>query len=296
MTIQENVPLAPLSTLHVGGPARYFVAVSSIGDLRDALSWAGDHALPFLILGGGSNMLIRDEGYPGLVIKMENRSLEFGQRAAANGQRDMIAGAGVITRVAATKALEQGLRGMEHLAGIPGTIGGAIRGNAGSFGSETKDHLSRVEVLRRTPRGWEEEVLPKDASAFAYRDSAFKRDSAYVVCRAVFALNEGDRSEGERLVREDLAARRQQQPYEFPSVGSVFKNPRPDISAGKLIDAAGCKGLAVGGAEVSTKHANFIVNRGQATAADILSLIADVKKRVGDHAGVELEEEIVVAP
>jgi len=285
--IRENVPLAPLSTLHVGGPARYLVAASSVGDLCDALSWAEDRSLLFLILGGGSNMLIRDEGYPGLIVKMEQRTIEV-------AERELLAGAGAATRLAVITAVRHGLRGLEHLAGIPGTIGGAVRGNAGSFGSETKDYLTRVEVLHLTPHGWEEEVLPKEVLAFGYRDSLFKHDPAYVVCRAVFALATGGVAEGERLVQEDLAARKQTQPYEFPSVGSVFKNLRPDLPAAKLIEAAGGKGLARGGAEVSTKHANFIVNRGGATAAEVLALIADIKQRVFDVAGITLEEEIVI--
>jgi UDP-N-acetylmuramate dehydrogenase len=287
MIVRENVPLAPFSTLHVGGRARYFVAAPSCTSLCEALSWAEDHALPFFILGGGSNTLFRDEGFPGIVIKMEQRGITV-------SGTELRAHAGVVTRLAVTTSVHRGLTGLERLAGIPGTIGGAVRGNAGSFGSETKDLLTRVEVLHRTPRGWEEEVLPRESLTFGYRDSLFKRDPSYVICRAAFALTEGDDSQGERLVLEDLARRRQKQPYEFPSVGSVFKNPRSDLPAGKLIEASGCKGLRVGGAVVSTKHANFIVNVGRAGAADVLQLIAEVQKRVHDHAGVMLEEEIVI--
>lgn len=286
--LQEYVPLDRYSTLHVGGPARYFVPVSTLRGIGDALAWAGEKNLPHFILGGGANFFCRDEGFPGLVIKMENRALAF-------DRQQMTAEAGVVTRMAVLKAVERGLRGMERLAGIPGTIGGAVRGNAGAFGMETKDRLARVSALRKTAAGWKEETLPKEELFFAYRDSTFKRaPSSFVVWSATFDLEAGDRATGERLVAEDFAERKAKQPYEFPSVGSVFKNPPGQQSAGALVESLGMKGLRVGDAEISVKHANFIVNRGHATAADALALMTEVKKRVFDTHGIRLEEEIVV--
>jgi UDP-N-acetylmuramate dehydrogenase len=139
------------------------------------------------------------------------------------------------------------------------------------------------------------ETLPKESISFSYRTSTFKQDSSYVVCAVTFALQPGDAKAGEQAVEDDLRSRRMSQPYEFPSMGSVFTNPASKVYAGKLIDEAGLKGLRIGGAEVSEKHANFIINRGGATVADILSLIAEIKRRVREHSGIELHEEIVVA-
>lgn len=294
MTVEEHVSLGPYSTLHVGGPARFFVRVTSLSNLKEALSWAEDRAVPWFILGGGANFFCRDEGFPGLVVKMENRGLTWGgsqeKRAA-----EMTAEAGVVTRLAVLDAARRGLRGMEHLAGIPGTVGGAVRGNAGAFGMETKDQLLCVRVLTRTSEGWKEDVFPKEVLRFAYRDSTFKKETGkYVIWSATFGLDVGDRAACERRVEEDLRLRKERQPYEFPSVGSIFKNPSPDRTAGMLVEAAGLKGTRIGGAEVSTKHANFVVNRGSATATDVLSLIAEIRKRVFACSGVLLEEEIHV--
>lgn len=286
--IEENISLARYSSLHVGGDGRYFTRVSTLTELHEVLLWATERGLPWFILGGGSNFFCRQEGFPGLVIKMENRNI-------AIGHGELTADAGAITRLAVTQAVRQGLRGMERLAGIPGTIGGAVRGNAGAFGMETKDRLARVHVLRRSPRGWEEDILPKEQLTFAYRDSTFKRDpSLAVVWRATFSLERGDVAEGERLVNEDLAARRAKQPYEFPSVGSVFTNPSTDRPSGALVEVAGLKGYRIGGAEVSTKHANFIVNRGGATAADVSALIAEMQRRVFEASGISLVPEISI--
>lgn len=288
MTLEELVPLAKYSTLHVGGTARYFVRVTRKEDLQHALTWAGERAHPWCIIGGGANFFCRDAGFPGLVIKMENRALSF-------DNNEMTAEAGVLTRIGVRAAVERGFRGMERLAGIPGTMGGAVRGNAGAFGMETSRHLTRVHVLERTARGWEENIVPREQLFFAYRDSTFKREQGrFAIWSATFSLPGGNRAEGERLVDSDLAERKKKQPYEFPSVGSVFKNPAPETPAGHLIESAGLKGLRAGGAEVSTKHANFIVNRGGATASDVLSLIAEIKKRVRENFGVDLEEEIVI--
>lgn len=295
MRPDEHVPLAPFSTLHVGGEARYFLRVGSLERLLSALRWAEDHQMPWRLLGGGANMFCRPEGFPGLVLKMEARGLAIKAPRSERSWGELTAEAGVLIRLAASEAVRRGFRGLEHLAGIPGTIGGAVRGNAGSFGTETADHLVRARVVRKTVSGWEEEVLPKSQLQFSYRDSLIKREpQGFVVWNATFALPPGDIAAGDQLIREDLMVRREKQPYEFPSVGSVFKNPSPEQPAGALIERAGLKGLRHGGAEVSLKHANFIVNRGEASAADVLLLIEDVKARVFENSGVRLEEEIVI--
>lgn len=286
--IEHRVPLAQYSTLHVGGKADALARVTSLTGLRESLSWADDRGLPWFLLGGGANFFCRDEGFPGLVIKMENRVIDV-------GHGEVTAEAGALTRLVALKAVDQGLRGMERLAGIPGTIGGAVRGNAGAFGMETKDHLTRIRVLGRTTAGWEEKTLPRDQLFFAYRDSIIKREPKdYVVWSATFTLEPGDKVAGGWLVAQDFAERKAKQPYEYPSVGSIFKNPSPSQPAGKLIESAGLKGVRIGGAEISLKHANFIVNRGGATARDVLALIQRVKQSVFDTHGITLAEEIVI--
>ncbi|TSC72415.1 MAG: UDP-N-acetylmuramate dehydrogenase [Parcubacteria group bacterium Gr01-1014_38] len=296
MDVQEHVSLARYSTLHVGGEARYFVRIADLEVLRAALNWAADRDLPWFILGGGANFFCRDEGFPGLVIRIESRSVTL-TPGSVPGTGELTADAGALTRLAVIEAVRRSFRGLERLAGIPGTIGGAVRGNAGAFGVETKDRLSKVGVLRLTPEGWHEDVLPREQLSFGYRDSTFKREPAgYVIWNATFSLDAGNPEEGERLVNDDLAARKAKQPYEFPSVGSVFKNPSVERPAGALIEAAGFKGRRIGGAEVSVKHANFIVNRGGATATDVLALIKQIEREVLEAFGISLEKEIVVLP
>lgn len=287
LTIEERVPLAPYTTMHVGGPARYVVSIQTFQQLLDALSFASDKDIPIFCLGGGSNILIPDEGFPGCVLKMEARGITI-------SGREVTAEAGAITRLVAMKAVEHGLLGLESIAGIPGTIGGAVCGNAGSFGAETKDHVARVTVLRKTTRKWEQETLPKESIQFSYRSSMFKKDRSYVIWDASFMLQQGDPEQGMQDIAKDMKLRKQKQPYDFPSMGSVFRNPSPNVFAGKLIDEAGLKGYTIGGAMVSEKHANFIVNRGNATATDIMRLIQYVEKQVEEHSGIRLEREAVL--
>jgi len=288
INIEENVILAKYCTWHVGGPARYFARVDTIEKLQTALALAKEKQQPYFILGSGSNVLFPDAGYPGLIIKIEGQKITI-------DENKLIVEAGAIARLAVLKAAEMNLGGMEHLAGIPGTIGGLVRGNAGAFGTETKDLLSEVKVLHATPEGWREETLSKADISFAYRDSLFKRETGkYIIWEATFLLQSRPKKEILRLVDEDLAARKDKQPYMFPSAGSVFKNPSKEISAGKIIEECGCKGLKIGGAEVSTQHANFILNKGDATAVDILALINEIKKRVFDQKGVKLVEEVII--
>jgi len=286
MKVEENIPLAKYSTYHVGGKARFFGRAKNEGELLDLLNFAQKKNLEFHILGGGTNTLFKDCDFEGIVIKIELSKIEIKENF-------LIAEAGAITRLAIITAAKAGLRGMEHLAGVPGTIGGAVRGNAGSFGMETKDCLSEVEVLRKKEKSWEKETLQKDECYFGYRDSIFKKESNLIIIKASFFLEKGNADELQKIIEEDMNIRRAKQPYEFPSAGSVFKNPT-GLSAGKLIEEAQCKGLKVGDAEVSKKHGNFIINKGKATSGEIMELINRVKKMVKEFSGVELDEEIVI--
>lgn len=288
MQIEENILLSKYCTWHVGGPARYFVKVKEIEELREALSFASDNNLKVFILGVGSNTLFDDAGFSGLVIKMDCRKIVI-------EGNELRAEAGAIMRVAVLQAAEEGLGGIEHLAGIPGTVGGLVRGNAGALGMETKNRLLRVKVLHKINHDWQAEVVEKKDIFFDYRNSMFKQEKgSYVIWEASFGLEKKDKTEIIKLVNEDLETRKELQPYNFPSAGSVFKNPSIELSAGSVIEKSDCKGMNVGGAFVSEKHANFIVNKGGATSADIKSLIEGVKKVVLEKTGVKLEEEIVI--
>jgi len=288
MQIEENVILSKYCTWHVGGPARYFVKVSKIEDLQEALLWASNNKMEFFILGGGSNTLFSDTGFSGLVIKIDCRKIDI-------EENELRAEAGAIMKVAVLHAAEEGLGGIEHLAGIPGTVGGMVRGNAGALGTEIKDRLLRVKVLHKNESGWQIETIDRKDIFFAYRESTFKREKgSYIIWEAFFKLDKSNKEEIIKLVNDDLRIRKERQPYDFPSAGSVFKNPSAERSAGMLIEESGCKGMNVGGAFVSEKHANFIVNKGGATSSDILGLIKDIKKRVLEKTGVTLEEEVVI--
>ncbi|MDO8512202.1 MAG: UDP-N-acetylmuramate dehydrogenase [bacterium] len=288
INIEENVNLSKFCTWHVGGQARFLTRVATFEDLQEALAWVQEKKLAFFVLGGGSNVLFPDAGYNGLIIKIEGRNISL-------NRRELIVEAGAIARLAVLKAAEKNLGGIEHLAGIPGTIGGLVRGNAGAFGTETKDFLKWVRVLHKTDGNWNEEVLSKRDVDFSYRDSLFKRETGnYIIWEVVFELVKKNKTEILALVDADLVARKDKQPYTFPSAGSVFKNPSPELSAGRIIEECGCKGLRIGGAEVSTQHANFILNKGGATSADIFGLITEIKKRVFEQKGVKLVEEVII--
>lgn len=289
MTLERDVPLARFTSLHTGGPAKFFVRAKTDADVREAVEFAGENGVPFFILGGGSNTLFPDDGYGGVVIHMEDRTLHV------EGET-VTAASGVFMRQLVTRALAHGLRGLENLAGIPGTVGGAVRGNAGTWGTETGDQLVSVDVQQPSAAGWKVVSLAAAHLSFGYRHSIFKEQRDWIILRAVFRLLPGDQAAGQALVQADWQRRHERQPYNAPSAGSIFKNPDPqhDVHAGALIESAGLKGTTSGGAEISPKHANFIVNRGQATSSDIRELIRLVQDTVQQHSGVKLEPEIEI--
>jgi len=303
---RENVSLAEYTTFKIGGPARYFFEAGTRDELIKALKAAQQNNLPFFILGGGSNVLFSDEGFKGMVINIKFSDLE---------KRDskIYAEAGVKLSDVVNLATEKGLTGLEWAAGIYGAIGGAVRGNAGAFGKCIADILEKAEVV----------VLPelairnfsKDECQFGYRESIFKKDNKLIILSALFGLKPGDRREIKKEIKKSVSYRKEKQPLDYPSAGSVFKNPEfkiisktflkdyPDLKkfssndivpAGFLIERAGLKGKRIGDAKISEKHCNFIINVGKATAKDVLSLMKLVKEKVKDLFGVELEEEIMI--
>ena len=280
-TLRHGVPLAPLTWLRVGGAAEAVFQPADADDLAAFIS-ALPAGVPVLAMGVASNLLVRDGGVDGVVIRLGGPLA----RVAVEGNT-VLAGAGVLDQRVAQEAQRSGLGGLEFLIGIPGTVGGAVRMNAGAFGGETRDRLVWAEALDRQGR------LHRLANAdlgFAYRKSTLPAD--WIVVRAAFA---GDPGEPEAILARMNAIRAEReaaQPLRVATGGSTFKNP-PGHKAWQLIDAAGCRGLRLGAAMVSEKHCNFLINTGGATADEVERLGELVRRRVREHSGVSLEWEVI---
>jgi UDP-N-acetylmuramate dehydrogenase len=287
--VYTDHPLAPLTTWKIGGPAQYLAVPQDLEEVYKILSHAYRRGRPVFFLGRGSNVLISDAGLPGLTLHLA-KSLQKLER-----HQDVLrAGAGVSLPRLAQAAARWGLAGCEFLAGIPGTVGAAVRLNAGAHGSNLGQLLKRVWVL--TPRLQLLE-LPAAELAFAYRFSLLLNFPHWLVVEAEFALpSEAPPEAIQTRMRDFLAARRASQPSNPRSCGSVFKNPPEGPSAGLLIEQAGFKGRRLGGAQVSWKHANFILNQGGATAGDIKALIDQIQEAVWRRFGINLEREVVFLP
>ena len=280
MDVKTDVPLKELTSFRIGGPAAFVVRPKTESELCRALSAAEESELPFRILGNGTNVLAPDAGFPGLVLRLDAPFFPL----LIDGCT-VHAAAGESLARAAHASVAAGLSGMEGLEGIPGTVGGACAMNAGAFGAEIKQILRRVRLLRD---GELSDVTVQDGD-LGHRRSVFAAPNA-VVTGAEFELLPDDGHAAERTA--DFARRRKEkQPLSLPSAGSVFKRPAGHF-AGGLIEQCGLKGLRIGGAEVSTLHAGFIVNRGGATCADVVALIEEIQRRVLLETGVRLEREL----
>lgn len=279
---RTDVPLAGDTWLKVGGPAQYVVEPRSVDELASVVRWARENETPIRVLGGGSNVLVRDEGVPGVVLRLTH---ECFRQVDVDGS-SLTAGGGALLSHAVSESVAAGLSGLEMLVGIPGTVGGAIRGNAGSRAGEIGAVVSAVEVM--TASG---EIFTRtdDELSFAYRSSSVNE---LVVLSATFALKEEPIDDVAKRMRTQWVQRKATQPYGFQSAGCIFKNPR-GLSAGELIDKAGLKGTRVGQAEVSDRHANFIVTEEGATSADVHKLIDLIRSRVHEAHGIELETEVI---
>lgn len=303
---RENELLAKHLNIRIGGPARFFVECKTEDDVRDALRAARQHDVAYFILGGGSNTLAADEGWNGLVIKMTNRTLVI------EGTK-VIADAGVISALVARKTAEAGLAGFAWAISLPGTMGGAVRGNAGCFGGEMKDTVTSVRVIR----GEEIVEVPASELRFSYRHSMFKDadHAGEVIFSVTMELVESTPEEQRAFLEKHLASRKSSQPLGSSSAGCMFKNfefvdeaevqkIKKDadiplamlaghrIAAGWIIEQLGLKGLQVGDAQVSDVHGNFLLNKGHATAKDIAMLISRIKTAARDTYGIELHEEV----
>ncbi len=283
--MRSNVPLEDFTTWRVGGPAQWLLEPTSVNETLEALQWAQQEHLPCRVIGAGSNLLIHDDGLPGLTLGL--RKLQGATIDADSGVVEALAGEPLPTL--ARRAARAGLNGLAWSVGIPGTVGGAAVMNAGAQGGCTAEWLESVRV---TPlQGGESFELSSEQLAFGYRHSLLQEDEL-VVLSARFRLDPGyDPAEIIRITSGNLSHRTSTQPYTQPSCGSVFRNPEP-LKAGRLIEDLGLKGSRIGGAEVSTLHANFIVNTGAATAANIDELIQRVQQQVEAAHAVRLHPEV----
>lgn len=290
LPIERDYPLARLTTVRTGGSATEFARVEDQEMLVSLLSHAAESGLRVGVVGSGSNLLVADAGFDGLVLKLAG-SLAKLRRDDANPRR-LLCGGGVRLPSAAAKTAGWGLAGLEFGVNIPGTVGGAVRMNANAYGGELAKTLEWVDVCTA---GGTDRRLP-DQLGFGYRRSNLTDGD--VVAYASFLLSEGEVEEVKTRLVSMRGRRREAQPSGIKTFGSTFKNPDPDApgvegrSSGQLLDAAGCRGLTVGGASFSEKHANFVENLGEATTADILELMAEGRRRVYEAVGVVLEPEV----
>jgi UDP-N-acetylenolpyruvoylglucosamine reductase len=283
--VQSGYPLARLTTVRTGGPAEFFARAGSEERLRELLAWAADAQLEVGVVGSGSNLLVADEGVRGLVIKLDAELA----RIDVEGTR-VRCGGGARLPSASAQAARSGLTGLEFGVNIPGTVGGAVKMNANAYGGDLDRVLEWVEVV--TADGAERRA--PESLGFAYRRSNLR--SGEVVARASFALAPAATERVKATLAEMRSQRRAAQPSGVKTFGSTFKNPQDaragGRTAGQLLEAAGCRALAVGGARFSDKHANFVENAGGATTCDVIALMAEGRRRVRERFGVTLEPEV----
>jgi len=322
--------LANYTSFQIGGAAKYFFETKTKEDVIKAFEWSRIKRVPFFILGGGSNILVSDEGYNGLVIKFQIPNSKFQINSKFQNSK-IIVEAGVLLSTVVLAATENSLTGLEWAAGIPGTVGGAIYGNAGAFGKSMEDIIEAVKVLEIENHKWKIKNLKNKDCKFGYKESIFKKNKNLIIISAIFELNKGDKKEIIERIENFLSQKKKTQPLEFPSAGCVFKNPSTSsaftdsrrgrqklirqladknrkllkkfpeleefnkkgmIPAGFLIEKCELKGKRIGNAQISQKHANFIINLGKAHAKDVLALIKLIKKEVKNKFAINLEEEI----
>ena len=284
MKYQRNASLKKHTSFRIGGPADYFCLPKSVEELSEALRYARERKLPVAVFGAGTNILVLDRGFRGLVIKLDG-----GLNWIKIDNQRVQAGAGVslprLIRVLARK----GLGGLEFLAGIPGTLGGSIAMNAGAWVKDIGKYVAEVKVMDREGK---HKVLNKKNLGLGYRKSRLQ-GNPWIVTEVVLKLRRKKKRRVEKKIKEYLSKRKATQPLGIPNCGSIFKNPKGDFS-GRLIENANCKGIRVGDAQVSAKHANFIVNLGDAKAKDVIKLMTQVQKAVFDKFKIQLEPEIKI--
>ncbi len=287
--VRQQEPMSAHTTFRIGGPADYFVEAGNESVLKELLLLCQETETPFFILGNGSNLLVSDEGYRGVMISLrgfDEISFREGEGTEA-GKTVMTAGSGVLLSKAAMQAAERGLTGFEFAGGIPGTLGGAVTMNAGAYGGEIKDVILSAQVM--TQEGDIKELSAEELD-LSYRHSVIQ-EKELIVLSADFAFDHGDEEQIKEQMRQLNAQRREKQPLEYGSAGSTFKRPE-GYFAGKLIQDAGLKGYRSGDVMVSEKHSGFVVNVGKGTYRDAMRVIEHVQRAVYEQFGVELELEV----
>jgi UDP-N-acetylmuramate dehydrogenase len=297
--IQENISLAPHTTLQIGGPARFFAAPTTVDEIRQCLVWASENKIPWRVIGRGANLVVADAGYNGLIIIMRNDKIEWNPPTA-------VAGAGVQNGQLIADALQHNLGGLQWLIGVPGTIGGSLYGNAGGHGWGLGDMVDWVEVLM--PAG-ELKRLTKAECEFAYRTSVFKKHPDWIIVQAQFTFPAIDPVAERQLLTDTTKAKNTNQPTTEKTAGCMFTNPivsrdtlpeklkpfvdaEQKISAWRLIEEVDLKGKQLGKIQISEKHSNFMINLGGGTADQVMQLISLVKQKVRDTLKIQLQEEI----
>ncbi len=319
--VQENILLAPYTTFKIGGEARYFFIAKTAEEIMQAVQIAKELKISYYIIGNGSNILVSDNGFDGLIIKIQ--SLEFKVQSSNSKFKIIKCDGGVSLGKILNESIKNGLTGLEWMIGIPGTVGGAIYGNAGAFGYSIGENVESVEILDTDDLSVKS--FNKSKCVFSYRHSIFQlkadlpraeKKQKYIILSAIFNLKIGNKEEIEFLTKDYLAKRNKSQPIGVFSAGSFFKNPliaekqkiferlakkyfevgrfraNGKIPAGWLIEECGLKGKKIGGAMVSLEHGNFIINIGGAKAEDIIMLISLIKQKIRVSFGIQLEEEI----
>jgi len=287
-TVLFNEPMSRHTSIGVGGPACVLVSPETVTELGQIIACLRNLETPFIPIGNGTNLIVRDGGYKGVIISMKGlNSIALDRR---NDKEAAIhAGAGAALSEIVRLASEESLAGMECCAGIPGSVGGAVKMNAGAYGGEIKDVVESVGLLDARGDVWK---LKKNSLKFAYRHLNLPEGT--IITGASFLLSKGTKEKIQGRINEILRMRKDKHPLEFRNSGSIFKNPKGIAPAGQIIDEMGLKGYQVGGAKISEKHGNFIINLGQAKGNDIISLIDMVKKMVKAERGIVLETEVEI--
>jgi UDP-N-acetylenolpyruvoylglucosamine reductase len=279
--LDEGVALSRFTTLGTGGPAQAFARPETLAELQEALAWAAKRDLPVATVGLGSNLLVADEGFGGLVLKLGGELAE-----ATVEEERLLAGGGAANAVCLHRVRAAGLGGFEFACAIPGTIGGGVWMNAGAYGSDWATILERAQVVDADGARW----LTPDELGLSYRHSELRHGQ--VVARAEFALAPLPEEQIKANVARLQALRKAAQPTNKRTFGSVFKNPEHELTAGRMLEACGLKGHRIGGAQISPRHANFIENAGEASSADAVALMAEARQRALEEFGVELRHEV----
>lgn len=284
---KENIhlqePMAGHTTFRIGGPADCFLQLENEEQLKGVQRYLNLVEVPYFVLGNGSNLLVNDSGYRGIILQIGPKMSEIIVEGTC-----IIAKAGALLSKVAHVAMEHGLTGLEFASGIPGTVGGGVMMNAGAYGGELSQVVTQVNVISRDG---ELLVLDNETMEFGYRTSTI-RNNCFTVTEVTFELQKGDKNVIKEKMDELAAKRKEKQPLEYPSAGSTFKRPEGHF-AGKLIMEAGLRGFQIGGARVSDKHCGFVINTGNATAQDVYDIISEIQERVKDRFHVELETEVV---